>query len=126
MPEGIAKKLAEQKPKRRRLVSRERDGSERQREFDVARLDRQDQILRQVCHEFSQAEPGGAALRVDEPVRGREGADALGHVRQSAPGRRILDAASLEDGQRGKRLKVVLGPVIEILKERFRAIKGST
>jgi hypothetical protein len=51
-------------------------------------------------------------------VGGRQGADALGHVRQDIARPGILDAARLEQDQRGDHLEVVLDPMVKLLEER--------
>jgi hypothetical protein len=115
--EGIADQLIDQEGDGSRLHGGKRHIGEVQRELDVGRLVGDNQIPRQVGQEFPEVEPSGAVFGIDQPLHRRHGPYALRHAPQGVRNRRILDAAGLEDRQGGEGLKVVLGPVIDVMKE---------
>ena len=80
---------------------------------DPPRVDAGRDLAGEIVDEGADVEAAGRVRRIEQAVRRRQRRDALRHGKQAAARLGALRAARLEEDDRGERLEVLLGEVIE-------------
>ena len=113
MAERVRDELVDQERDRRGVALGDLEPREVEPDRDPPRVDAGRDLAGEILHEGADVEASGRVRRIEQAVRRRQRRDALRHGKQAAARLGALRAARLEEDDRGERLQVVLGEVIE-------------